>query len=168
MTSRPIHNITIYTYNISSHFLISKISVQWPGRENIIHPRGVRGVYSIINVDSLIYYDKKMNCVYYGTPLKLSLCLNAGQLIQFYVSIRRLKIDRYPLNTEKKIRRLSNFSKNIATEWYISPALIKIYFRYPWFLTSYMELVQVCYHRSLILFRWGVHTYSVGRNVVDS
>ena len=38
---------------------------------------------SIIDVDSLIYYDTKMNCVYYDIALKLSLQLRKGKLLQF-------------------------------------------------------------------------------------
>ena len=51
----------------------------------------LEGESSIIDVGSLIYYDKKMNCVYYGTALKLSLNLRTGRLLRFWVPIRCLK-----------------------------------------------------------------------------
>ena len=44
---------------------------------------GLEGNSSIIEMGGLIYYDKKMNCVYYGTVLKLALHLRTGQLLQF-------------------------------------------------------------------------------------
>ena len=42
---------------------------------------GLDGDSSIIDVGSLIYCDKKINCVYYGTALKLSLHIHTGQLL---------------------------------------------------------------------------------------
>ena len=42
---------------------------------------GLDGDSSIIDVISLIYYNKIMNFVYYVTALKLSLCIRIGQLI---------------------------------------------------------------------------------------
>ena len=44
---------------------------------------GSEGASSIIDVDGLIYCDKKMNYVYYGTTLKLALHLHTGKLLQF-------------------------------------------------------------------------------------
>ena len=43
----------------------------------------VKQISSIIDVGGLIYYDKKKNCVYYGTALKLALHLVTGKLLQF-------------------------------------------------------------------------------------
>ena len=43
----------------------------------------LEGASSIIDVGSLIYYDKKMNYVYYGTALKFALHLRTGKLPQF-------------------------------------------------------------------------------------
>ena len=53
----------------------------WP--KNFYIQEGLEGASSIIDVGSLIYYDKKMKLVYYGTTLKLSLHLRTGQLFQF-------------------------------------------------------------------------------------
>ena len=39
---------------------------------------GIEGASPIINVVSFIYYDKKMNCVYYKTALKPILHLCTG------------------------------------------------------------------------------------------
>ena len=36
-------SVTISTYNISSPFEISKLSVQWPSQKKLLHPGGVRG-----------------------------------------------------------------------------------------------------------------------------
>ena len=58
---------------------------------------------SIIDVGSLIYCDKKLNCIYYGTDLKISLHLHTVQLIQFQVSTRCLRKNQSSLNKEKKI-----------------------------------------------------------------
>ena len=52
---------------------------------------GLEGASLIINMGSLIYYDKNTNFVYYGTAIKIFLCLRKGQLLQFWVSISCLK-----------------------------------------------------------------------------
>ena len=44
---------------------------------------GLYGGSSIINVGSFIDSDKRMNFVYYGTAMKIFLCLCIGQLLQF-------------------------------------------------------------------------------------
>ena len=44
---------------------------------------GLEGASSIIDVGGLIYYDKKMNCVYYGNAPKLALHLHTGKINQF-------------------------------------------------------------------------------------
>ena len=51
--------------------------------EKIYIQEGLEGASSIIEVGSLIYYEKKMNCVHYGTATKLTLCLLTEKLLQF-------------------------------------------------------------------------------------
>ena len=54
-----------------------------PFRKNIYIQEGLEGASSIIDVGGLTYYDKKMNCVYYGTDLKLALHIRTGKILQF-------------------------------------------------------------------------------------
>ena len=75
----------------------------------------LEGASSIVNFGSLIYYDNKMNCVYYGTALKLALHLRIGKLPQFLVSIRCLRTNVSPLNKENKLAEAVTLSENPAT-----------------------------------------------------
>ena len=52
-------------------------------RKKIYIQKWFEGDSSIIDVGGLIYYDTKINCVYYGTALKLALRLCTGKLPQF-------------------------------------------------------------------------------------
>ena len=70
---------TIYQYLLQyQNYLLNDLV-----GKNFFIQDGFYGVSSIINVVSLIYYDNKMNCVYCGNYMKLSLSLRKGQPLQF-------------------------------------------------------------------------------------
>ena len=60
---------------------MSKIMSNYPFGKNFYIQELLEGVSSIINVGGLIYYDNRMNCVYYGTAFKLVLHLLTGRLL---------------------------------------------------------------------------------------
>ena len=64
-TSATIPTISVLSLVLFNYLVRKKFYIQ----------EGLEGASSIIDVGGLIYYDKKMNCVYYGTALKLTLHL---------------------------------------------------------------------------------------------
>ena len=102
---------------------------------------------SIIDMYSIIYCDKIMNCVHYGTAMKLAIHLRTGQLLQFWVSIRFLKTNWSPHNKEKKLVDDITLSENTSTAWLMSQALIQLHYWEPWCWTSSLPLFQVFWHR---------------------
>ena len=122
---------------------------------------------SIIDMYSIIYCDKIMNCVHYGTAMKLAIHLRTGQLLQFWVSIRFLETNWSPHNKEKKLVDDITLSENTSTAWTMYPDLVKLYDWEPLFWTPSLPLFQVCCHRSLVLFRRGFQTECRVPNWVD-
>ena len=69
-----------------------------------------------------------MDCVYYGTTLKLALYLHTAKLLQFWLSTRCIKTNEPPLKKEKKLAEAVTLSENKSIVWIMYPALIQLYF----------------------------------------
>ena len=70
---------TIYQALLQHHFFLCNNLVD----KNFYIQEVLEGIYSIINVVILVYSEKKINYIYYGTTSKLVLFHHTGQLLQF-------------------------------------------------------------------------------------
>ena len=68
-----------------------------------------------------------MNYVYYVSTLKFVLHLHRGQILQFYVSTRRLRKKLSPLSKENKLAEDVTLLESIATVWIMVTSLIRLY-----------------------------------------
>ena len=95
-----------------------------------------------------------MNCLYYGTALKLTLHIRTGKLIQFYVSIRCIHKNWSPINkenklaeavtlSEKRIHRMDHVSSSNAP-LFLTPLIINLLYA---IVPSFFPQVACTFHK---------------------